>query len=36
MRGLVANPSGDIIAIPVKGNYLEGLKVWELFIAASG
>jgi DNA-directed RNA polymerase subunit beta' len=36
MRGLMANPSGDIIAIPVKGNYLEGLKVWELFIAASG
>jgi len=36
MRGLMANPSGDIITIPVKGNYLEGLKVWELFIAASG
>ncbi len=36
IRGLMANPSGDIIAIPVRGNYLEGLKVWELFIAASG
>ena len=36
IRGLMANPSGDIFAIPVKGNYLEGLKVWELFIAASG
>ncbi len=36
MRGLMANPSGDIIAVPVRGNYLEGLKVWELFIAASG
>jgi len=36
MRGLMANPSGEIIAIPVRGNYLEGLKVWELFIAASG
>src|SRR2546430_5530482 len=36
MRGLMANPSGEIIAVPIKGNYLEGLKVWELFIAASG
>ncbi len=36
MRGLMANPSGDIIAMPVRGNYLEGMKVWELFIAASG
>ncbi len=32
----MANPSGEIIAVPVRGNYLEGLKVWELFIAASG
>jgi DNA-directed RNA polymerase subunit beta' len=36
MRGLMANPSGEIIPVPVRGNYLEGLKVWELFIAASG
>jgi DNA-directed RNA polymerase subunit beta' len=36
IRGLMANPSGDIIAVPVRGNYLEGLRVWELFIAASG
>src|SRR6266700_6053867 len=36
IRGLMANPSGDIIPVPVKGNCLEGLKVWELFIAASG
>src|SRR3989440_1087191 len=36
IRGLMANPSGEIIAVPIKGNYLEGLKVWELFIAASG
>jgi DNA-directed RNA polymerase subunit beta' len=36
MRGLMANPTGEIIAVPVRGNYLEGLKVWELFIAASG
>src|SRR2546425_94810 len=36
IRGLMANPSGEIIAVPVRGNYLEGLKVWELFIAASG
>src|SRR6266702_6328148 len=36
IRGLLANPSGEIIAVPVRGNYLEGLKVWELFSAASG
>jgi DNA-directed RNA polymerase subunit beta' len=36
IRGLMANPSGDIIAVPVRGNYLEGLRIWELFIAASG
>ena len=36
IRGLMANPSGEIIAVPVRGNYLEGLKVWELFIATSG
>jgi len=36
IRGLLANPSGEIIPVPVKGNYLEGLKVWEVFIAASG
>jgi DNA-directed RNA polymerase subunit beta' len=36
IRGLMASPLGEIIPLPVKGNYLEGLRVWELFIAASG
>ncbi|GCE32048.1 DNA-directed RNA polymerase subunit beta' [Dictyobacter alpinus] len=36
IRGLMASPTGRIIAIPIRGNYLEGLKVWEIFIAASG
>lgn len=36
IRGLMVNPSGKIIPIPIKGNYLEGLKTWEVFIAASG
>ncbi|MBA2392417.1 MAG: DNA-directed RNA polymerase subunit beta', partial [Ktedonobacteraceae bacterium] len=36
MRGLMANPSGKILPIPVLSNYLLGLLVWEIFIAASG
>jgi DNA-directed RNA polymerase subunit beta' len=36
IRGLMASPSGKIIPIPVRGNYLEGLKPWEIFIAGSG
>ena len=36
IRGLMANPSGRIIPIPVLGNYLRGLQTWEIFIAASG
>ncbi|GHP00772.1 DNA-directed RNA polymerase subunit beta' [Reticulibacter mediterranei] len=35
MRGLMARPSGEIIVIPIRGNYLEGLTVRETFIAAS-
>ncbi|MBA2680414.1 MAG: DNA-directed RNA polymerase subunit beta' [Ktedonobacteraceae bacterium] len=35
MRGLMARPSGEIIVIPIRGNYLEGLTVREVFIAAS-
>ncbi len=36
IRGLMADPSGRIIPIPVLGNYLRGLQTWEIFIAASG
>ena len=36
IRGLMADPSGRIIPIPVLGNYLHGLQSWEIFIAASG
>lgn len=36
IRGLMASPSGKIIPIPVRGNYLEGLQPWEIFIAGSG
>ncbi len=32
MKGLVANPKGDIIEIPVLGSYKEGLNVLEYFI----
>ncbi len=34
--GLMANPAGRIIPFPVISNYVLGLLVWELFIAASG
>ncbi|PFG34031.1 DNA-directed RNA polymerase subunit beta' [Sanguibacter antarcticus] len=36
MRGLVANPKGDIIPRPIKSNYREGLSVLEYFIATHG
>ena len=36
MRGLVANPRGDIIPRPIKSNFREGLKVLEYFIATPG
>lgn len=36
IRGLMANPSGKIIPLPVLGNYYVGLLLWEVFIAASG
>ncbi len=32
MKGLVASPTGEIIELPVKGNYKEGLSVLEYFI----
>ena len=36
MRGLVANPKGEIIARPIKSNFREGLSVVEYFIATHG
>src|SRR5690554_2951713 len=36
MRGLVANPKGEIIPRPIKANYREGLSVLEYFIATHG
>lgn len=36
MRGLVANPKGEIIPRPIKANYREGLSVLEFFIATHG
>ena len=36
MKGLVANPSGEIIAIPIKNNFKEGLSVFEYFVSTHG
>ena len=36
MKGLVTNPSGDIIELPVKGNFKEGFDVLEYFISTHG
>ncbi|GMA32301.1 DNA-directed RNA polymerase subunit beta' [Litorihabitans aurantiacus] len=36
MRGLVANPKGEIIPRPITSNYREGLSVLEYFIATHG
>ncbi len=36
MRGLVANPRGDMIARPIKSNFREGLETLEYFIATPG
>jgi DNA-directed RNA polymerase subunit beta' len=36
LRGLVANPKGEIIPRPIKSNYREGLSVVEYFIATHG
>ena len=36
MRGLVANPRGEIIPRPVKSNYRDGLSVLEYFISQHG
>lgn len=34
MKGLVVNPQGEIIELPVKSSFAEGLKPIEYFIAA--
>jgi DNA-directed RNA polymerase subunit beta' len=36
MRGLVANPRGEIIPRPIKANFREGLTVLEYFISTHG
>ena len=36
MRGLVANPRGDMIPRPIKSNFREGLQTLEYFIATPG
>jgi DNA-directed RNA polymerase subunit beta' len=36
MRGLVANPKGEIIPRPIKSNFREGLSVLEYFISTHG
>ena len=36
MRGLVANPKGDIIETPIKSNFREGMSVLEYFLSTHG
>ena len=36
MRGLMARPSGDIIELPIRSNFKEGLGVLEFFISTHG
>jgi len=36
MKGLVVNPSGEIIELPIRSNYKEGLSVIEYFISTHG
>jgi DNA-directed RNA polymerase subunit beta' len=36
IRGLVANPRGDIIPRPIKSSYREGLSMLEYFISTPG
>ena len=36
MRGLMANPSGRIIELPIRANFREGLTVLEYFISTHG
>ncbi len=36
MRGLMANPKGDIIPVPIKANFREGLSMTDYFISTYG
>ena len=36
MRGLIANTSGEIIEVPIRANYREGLNILEYFISSRG
>jgi DNA-directed RNA polymerase subunit beta' len=36
MRGMMADPSGRIIALPIKSNFREGLDAIEFFISTHG
>ncbi|MDO8513317.1 MAG: DNA-directed RNA polymerase subunit beta' [bacterium] len=36
MKGLVVNPAGEIIELPIKSNFKEGLSVFEYFISTHG
>ena len=36
LKGLVSNPSGEIIDLPIKSNFAEGLSELEYFIATHG
>ena len=36
MRGLVSNPQNEVIELPVRGNYREGLSILEYFISTHG
>lgn len=36
IRGLVTDPSGNIVPLPVKSNFREGLSVFEYFTSARG
>ena len=36
MRGLMADPSGRIIEVPIRANFREGLNVLEFFVSSHG
>ncbi|MEL7610816.1 MAG: DNA-directed RNA polymerase subunit beta' [Bacillota bacterium] len=36
MRGLMADPSGQIIEMPIRSNFREGLTVLEFFVSSHG